>query len=330
MSDAFATMHAQLTDAQLFSRFRAEKWEGMPPAERLQLLQELENREAHAQGRAAYQVVPERTNAAESNMGAFDGRVIRINELFLTDACMPDNAARFTVASALDTIIHEGRHAYQQHVVNGRDKSGTVPDDVRRIWLINNIAYSNSTETAAGFALYAIQPIERDARSYAAQEVKRIYRYMVREGGRDLDFEDALDAMLNERVAEMQLARQLTPEQVREEEFRLAEKLRANVTGVGKVLLKLLGVQVGADSHDLFGPIMEMLKNPDGVRAMLDGLDDLQLDDLSDLPDDPFAGERFDLGFEPEEMSLDDLFALAIQDWKTEGRDAAPWREKTR
>lgn len=75
---------------------------------------------------------------------------------------------------ALDTLIHEGRHAYQEYNLNGREvhpRQGDISN-----WKMNEKDYGYQDAGHYGFKLYELQPVEADARAFAEDVLKR-YQY---------------------------------------------------------------------------------------------------------------------------------------------------------
>ena len=69
----------------------------------------------------------------------------------------------------LDTLIHEGRHAYQDYNLNVREthpRHGEVAN-----WNLNEF-YGYQDVENCGFKAYAMQPMETDARAFAEDVLK--------------------------------------------------------------------------------------------------------------------------------------------------------------
>jgi len=130
-----------------------ESWQALDAAGRLEMLQGIEDRMATIQERPA---VPVGTAELSGNtFGGFDGQAITINAAHLSGD-MP-------FEEFVDTIVHEGRHAYQDYAVRN---PGFVSDTARvNAWADNMANYLSAEEY--GQELYANQPIEADAWQYA-------------------------------------------------------------------------------------------------------------------------------------------------------------------
>ena len=212
-SDDLKTQFASASEADLYMLFTEKQWTNMSEQRRLDALQEVECRMAARQGRKACRILL-RYDMGPGSMGAFDG-----NDIVLNASLLKASKSRFgrkasaQVVAALDTVIHEGRHAFQRAAVTGK-ATQQVAAQKRREWLVNMLSYAG---TNGNFAMYAFQPIERDAREFAAREMSEIYRKIKKATGKsDRFFEEGLNAMRTEKTLEYLLARELKPEQIKE------------------------------------------------------------------------------------------------------------------
>lgn len=130
-----------------------EVWQNLEPNERLGVLQSIEDRMAAIQGRP-----PAALDAHEMDAGTFggwNGESIAINSAHL--------ASEMPVGEFVDTIVHEGRHAFQDHAI---ENPGVVSDaNTVTAWQENRANYLGAEEY--GQELYMAQPLEADAWSYA-------------------------------------------------------------------------------------------------------------------------------------------------------------------
>ena len=149
-------------------------WDVMSPGQRLTMLQELENIMAARQGRPALRVniiPPDKEKENPGVMGYFDGETIYLcSRYFVKRKPSILGFDRFNVGAAINTIIHEGRHAWQSHLlepgVSGAD------DNTKAAIFLNNLAYRRNGSD------YSAQFIELDARRYARQEYSAMLRRM--------------------------------------------------------------------------------------------------------------------------------------------------------
>lgn len=131
-------------------------WDNIGPDERLETLQTIENEMATIQGRPPVEVVMDDT-LGDNTFGGYNGERIVVNANHLNSE-MP-------VDEFIDTIVHEGRHAYQDHAI-------AHPGYVNNSELVNSWAENQSNYLTAdeyGQELYATQPLEADAWDYATQ-----------------------------------------------------------------------------------------------------------------------------------------------------------------
>lgn len=161
---------SRLSDKDLYSSFTEIKWRSLSRDEKLQAVQEVENRQAALYGRPAIPVsidpsLSERTYGGYSHML----KQIHLNEEFFKTHVFP--SAQFPPAMLLNTILHEGRHAYQHHLVDHSDIEAHSCD-LLKVWKFNcNEGYISPRMNRW---LYFQQAIERDARMFALKELKRI------------------------------------------------------------------------------------------------------------------------------------------------------------
>ncbi|MBG0787348.1 MAG: hypothetical protein H0S79_19835 [Anaerolineaceae bacterium] len=144
------------------SEIQPENWEGLESDERLSALQSVEDSMSEIQNRPS--VAIEAVEMGPGQFGGYDGNSIKINQEHL-DGGQP-------VDENVDTIIHEGRHAYQEFVVNNPE---TITDQsVAQSWSDN---FENYLDLQTyGAELYNSQPIEQDAWSYANSVRNGVYR----------------------------------------------------------------------------------------------------------------------------------------------------------
>lgn len=176
LEDVEAPARAEgLTEADLeyiraIEGLTAEQWEKLEPAERLEALQELEDKLAEIQGRPPYPVVAEYLpcNRNELSGGYFDGDRIVVNRSLLEGGSAEIEALveEFGLGSSrefiVNTLAHEGRHAYQWYAV---ENPGVHPNEHEvEYWRANFETYLQSG--LYGFEAYWMQPLEVDARRY--------------------------------------------------------------------------------------------------------------------------------------------------------------------
>ncbi|MBN2004295.1 MAG: hypothetical protein JXA21_13150 [Anaerolineae bacterium] len=136
----------------------ADTWHTLDASERLEVLQDIENQMSGIQERPAVEVAMEPMSS--DVFGGYDGERITINTNHLEGNVLP-------MTEFVDTIVHEGRHAYQDYAV---EHPGFVSDtELVAEWADNFENYLSAD--LYGYELYASQPVEADAWNYASQVV---------------------------------------------------------------------------------------------------------------------------------------------------------------
>ena len=131
-----------------------EIWQSSDASERLETLQSIENRMAEIQQRPPVAIVPE---AMASNVfGGWNGEYIAINKGHL-NSDMP-------VEEFANTIVHEGRHAYQDFAIKN---PGFVSDSETVASWVANQGDGYFDAEGYGQEIYQTQPVEADAWNYA-------------------------------------------------------------------------------------------------------------------------------------------------------------------
>ena len=145
----------------LFSNFKIKKWERLSVERRIRVLNRVEKRFARRQRRdyAPVYVV----DKPEGSLGVFKVRngkaYIKLSNCLVTNV-----ALRF---KALDTVIHEGRHAHQATVISNNH---SIFNFRARKWKKNKKGY---IYPEACMIAYRMQSIERDANKYALKHLRK-------------------------------------------------------------------------------------------------------------------------------------------------------------
>lgn len=130
-------------------------WEGLSNQERLEALQTLESKLAEIQGRDP---VPVFATETPGKNGSYDPETRSIT---LNMEQLSDPKARLNL---IDTIAHEGRHAYQHWAV---EHPGFHPNDKEvEAWRENMKPGNYVDGSKDGLMAYRLQPIEADAWKY--------------------------------------------------------------------------------------------------------------------------------------------------------------------
>lgn len=137
-------------------------WEQMTPAERLDALAQVENFVSEVTLRPPCRVVSE---AMDGMHGYHQGGKIALNEDLLKDSS-PEG-----MRQALETLLHEGRHAYQHWNTDviQVEPSGELVNSWKLNW---DMGYENGDSGLfdfqnMGLKRYLTQPVEVDARVFA-------------------------------------------------------------------------------------------------------------------------------------------------------------------
>lgn len=166
-----------------FSQFQTSNWKNLvTKSERLTLLQKLEDTMANEQGRDGRKV---KTDESVVGMacGYYDSnqpQYLYINECYIAE--YSNNYC------AMDTVIHEGRHAYQYDAINTYLLNGTIQGsklgnapkaptnrDIE-LWIKNSMI-SNKPPYRKNHrkqAYYMFQPCEDDAHGYAYERMQQL------------------------------------------------------------------------------------------------------------------------------------------------------------
>lgn len=159
-----------------------ETWSSLSIEDKLGVLQEIENKAAEVAHRPICSVSAETLDRDEN--GHY---ITRCHPEFITDEELKKNPEIITQAlqeipqivinsdllngsyagyrDALDTVLHEGRHAYQEYNLYGREVHSSSGDLTN--WKLNEFDYKYQDASEVGYKLYCLQPLETDARKFA-------------------------------------------------------------------------------------------------------------------------------------------------------------------
>lgn len=137
--------------------------------QKIEVLQELENSVARIAHRPSCRINVKDLGAG--NYGYFDPNTkeITVNSLYIKS----DNFADYK--ETLDTVVHEGRHAYQDYNMNERQvhPRGTEVEN----WRLNSDSQLGYLDAQTwGFELYEYQPMEADARAFAGDVISQFLK----------------------------------------------------------------------------------------------------------------------------------------------------------
>jgi hypothetical protein len=147
-----------IVSLQQIKEIQPDNWTTLSETEKLSTLNEVEDIMAGIQGRPALPIMINR-NASPGEFGYFDKES---NQIFVGAYSLENDS----VMENVDTIVHEGRHAYQWHAVNN---PGFHPDPNEvAAWQDNFLPANYLTATEYGQQMYISQPVEADAWSYGS------------------------------------------------------------------------------------------------------------------------------------------------------------------
>lgn len=139
-------------------QLKTENWNDLQKEERLTVLQEMENLMAELQGRPPVKVIVMPPDS--DSCGYFNGEEIAVSpKYFDNETTGIPGIDQNTSWDALDTIIHEGRHAWQLYMM--KEFPEAASPDVIMSMLMNEGAYQQND------IFYDMQTVEIDARKYA-------------------------------------------------------------------------------------------------------------------------------------------------------------------
>jgi hypothetical protein len=142
-----------------------ENWKELPSNKRMEVLSSLEKQIANIEHRPECPIFAE--NLEEGRYGYFspEEHKIVINKEYI------DSSNKADYYEVLDTLIHEGRHAYQDYNMHEREvhpRQSEVDS-----WQENeDFGYASYEEM--GLRAYRLQPLETDARQFAQDVVDKI------------------------------------------------------------------------------------------------------------------------------------------------------------
>lgn len=192
--DFYPTRFAELTTAEVCELYRADTWNGMSRGERLDALQELENRAAEELGNQPCEIHLAEMNG--STYGCYSSGRITINESLVNDGILRIEDAEGNVteyaphdvnAQMMDTIHHENYHAYQDEVIHGRLEHDDAAESA--LWKANDTSYISSSDN---HILYRIQAQERSAFERGESQTKATFEKIEEQYGEDAGYHEYL------------------------------------------------------------------------------------------------------------------------------------------
>lgn len=148
----------------VYSRFKLRKWRRYSSQKRLRVLNALEKKMAKKQHREPIRViVHERSDW--NCLGMFTASGDSDKKIYVHENLVINPSYRF---HALETIIHEGRHATQFEIINKKLRWWQFR---AKRWKKNFAGYISSSQDKV---LYNNQAVERDAQKYTIKWLKKL------------------------------------------------------------------------------------------------------------------------------------------------------------
>ena len=148
----------------VYRRFKLRKWKRYSSQKRLRVLQALEKKMAKKQHRDFINVVVH--ERSDWNCFGMFSANSKERKIYVHENLILDPSYRF---HALETIIHEGRHATQYEIIH-KDKLRWWQFTAKR-WKRNFEGYISSNQDSV---LYNNQSVERDAQKYTIKWLKKL------------------------------------------------------------------------------------------------------------------------------------------------------------
>lgn len=138
---------------------RFDNWRYLSSGERLHILQAAECEIAKISLRRPCEVKLKKLST--NNYGSYSriDKIITLNTRYINDSSYA------SYKNTLETLFHEGRHAYQDYNLTERQVH-TSPGDLTN-WRVNENKYGYQSAHVFGYKLYWMQPVEADARKFA-------------------------------------------------------------------------------------------------------------------------------------------------------------------
>lgn len=279
------------SDESLYSLFVKRRWDSLDQADRLAALQEVENRIALREGREPFPVVAKELESPE-NLGRFDHEQIVLNQLFI------DNSSMFhTPAGALETLLHEARHAYQVGKINEALGQEAIAQKVLLEWLANTQAYASGSNRRLDYNRYAIQSLEMDARLHSLQRLMEIAETLKGLGEDTRGFEHTmLQALQSEIFLIQEVRKHLTVEMLDQWSEQIIQEMEKHHPDIdfsqltffeeARLMLSVPSLNTIKDFYDLIALMMKQRMDK------LSALDNSGLNKLADSLADKIQGDK--------------------------------------
>ena len=220
----------QLGNQKLYVLFLQDNWKQLSRKSRLALLQEVENRRAAADGREPARLVIGEDESFRNNPGLMGSYHPGTKEIMVNYRFLDGDSGLHSGMSALGTVLHEGRHAFQFDSMDKND--GRIPAQVLKEWFSSKAMYfssggSTTQERIKNFSLYQLQPIEMDARRFSRKHLIQVYMDMRSSGIPTDDIQNEITRALQIEIGLIQNVRNvLTLEDIDKAEREVLDAMR--------------------------------------------------------------------------------------------------------
>ena len=143
------------------------EWKELSYEERMEVLQKVEFKIAEIAHRP-----PCHVSSKSLGDGHYGYYTPGTSSLVVNSDVISSNSFR-DYKETLDTLIHDGRHAYQDYNLNVREvhpRSGDVSN-----WRLNEERFGYQDAEHCGFKAYVLQPVEADANAFAEDVIKQYF-----------------------------------------------------------------------------------------------------------------------------------------------------------
>ena len=143
------------------------EWKELSLQGRMDVLERVEKRVADIAHRPACELEVKELGAGHLGYYSNGENKITLNESYVQSNSIAD------YREVLDTLIHEGRHAYQDYNLHVREVHPRQGDITN--WKLNEFGHGYQDVKHCGFQSYEMQPLESDARAFA-EDVLQTYQ----------------------------------------------------------------------------------------------------------------------------------------------------------
>ncbi|MCL1914029.1 MAG: hypothetical protein FWG10_09175 [Eubacteriaceae bacterium] len=194
--DFYHTQYSELSNSEVNELYRSDTWSGLFLDDKLDALQELENRIAKELGNQPFEVRHENINGAQ--YGYYSNGQLTVNANLVNTGILryedvEGHTREFVLdgvnAQMMDTIIHGNYRAYQDDVINERLEHENQIETV--LWRAN---YDGDMIIENGI-LYRVQALERTANQQAETQTKMIFEGIEEKYGEDSGYQEYLSSI---------------------------------------------------------------------------------------------------------------------------------------